>query len=110
MKNYFKMILLTLFLIVQNAMAQDSKRLLDTKDKKAIVSAIKIHIEKSYIDLDLSKRMTIELDKNLKSNKYKEVTSPVEFSKILTEDLQHISKDLHLKVRFEPGHIANYVK
>ncbi|RXM45464.1 S41 family peptidase [Flavobacterium sp. YO64] len=106
MKNYFKMILLTLFLIVQNAMAQDSKRLLDTKEKKAIVSAIKTHIEKSYIDLDLSKRMTIELDKNLKSNKYKEIKSPVEFSKILTEDLQHISKDLHLKVRFEPEHIA----
>ncbi|SHL73903.1 S41 family peptidase [Flavobacterium saccharophilum] len=106
MKNYFKMILLTLFLIVQNAMAQDSKRLLDTKEKKAIVSAIKTHIEKSYIDLDLSKRMTIELDNNLKSNKYKEITSPVEFSKILTEDLQRISKDLHLKVRFEPEHIA----
>lgn len=106
MKNYFKMILLTLFLIVQNAMAQDSKRLLDTKEKKAIVSAIKTHIEKSYIDLDLSKRMTIELDKNLKSNKYKEITSPVEFSKIITEDLQRISKDLHLKVRFEPEHIA----
>ncbi|PBI94608.1 Carboxy-terminal processing protease CtpB precursor [Flavobacterium sp. ACN2] len=106
MKNYFKMILLTLFLIVQNTMAQDSKRLLDTKEKKAIVSAIKTHIGKSYIDLDLSKRMTIELDKNLKSNKYKEITSPVEFSKILTEDLQRISKDLHLKVRFEPEHIT----
>jgi tetratricopeptide (TPR) repeat protein len=106
MKNYFKMILLTLFLIVQNTMAQDSQRLLDTKEKKTIVSAIKTHIEKSYIDLDLSKRMAIELDKNLKSNKYKEIASPVGFSKILTEDLQRISKDLHLKVRFEPEHIA----
>lgn len=106
MKNYFKMILLALFLIVQNAMAQDSKRLLDTKEKKAIISAIKTHIEKSYIDLDLSKRMMIELDKNLKSSKYQKITSPVEFSKTLTEDLQSISKDLHLKVRFETEHIA----
>ncbi|SFC74773.1 S41 family peptidase [Flavobacterium phragmitis] len=106
MKNYFKMMLLMLLLIVQNTMAQDSKRLLDTKDRKAIVSAVKAHIEKSYINLDLSKRMIIELDKNLKSNKYQKITSPIEFSEIVTEDLQSISKDLHLKIRFEPEHIA----
>ncbi|MEA5427880.1 S41 family peptidase [Arcicella lustrica] len=106
MKVYLKTMLLMLFVIVQDTVAQDTKHLLNTKEKNAVVSAIKTHIEESYIDLDLSKKMIIELDKNLKSNKYEKITSPVEFSKTVTEDLQSISKDLHLKVRFEPERIA----
>ncbi|MET3129134.1 tetratricopeptide (TPR) repeat protein [Arcicella rosea] len=106
MKVYLKTMLLMLFVILQDTVAQDTKHLLNKKEKNAVVSAIKTHIEESYIDLDLSKKMIIELDKNLKSNKYEKITSPVEFSKTVTEDLQSISKDLHLKVRFEPERIA----
>jgi len=106
MKTYFKMMLPVLFLIVQSTMAQDNKQLLDTKEKKAVISAVKKHLEESYIDLDLSKKMILELDKKLNSSNYKKITSPVEFSKTITEDLQAISKDLHLKVRFEPESIA----
>lgn len=106
MKTNFKTMLLILFVIVQKVAAQDTKSLLNEKEKNAIVSSIKTHLEESYIDLDLSKKMIIELDKNLKFNKYKKITSPDEFSKKLTEDLQSISKDLHLNVRYEPGRIA----
>ncbi|OOG68714.1 S41 family peptidase [Flavobacterium sp. A45] len=106
MKTYFKTMLLMLFVIVQNTVAQDTKHQMNTKEKNAVVSAIKTHIEESYIDLELSKKMIIELDRNLKSDKYKKITSPAEFSKTVTEDLQSISKDLHLKVRFEPERIA----
>lgn len=106
MKVYLKTMLLMLFVIVQDTVAQDTKHSLNTKEKNAVVSAIKTHIEESYIDLDLSKKMIIELDKNLKSNKYEKITSPIEFSKTVTEDLQSISKDLHLKVQFEPERIA----
>lgn len=106
MKIHFKTMLLMLFVIVQNVAAQDTKRPLNTKDKKAVVAAIKTHIEESYIDLELSKKMIIELDRNLKSGKYTKIISPDEFSKTVTEDLQDISKDLHLKVRYEPERIA----
>ena len=106
MKIDLKIMLIILFAIVQNTLAQGTKRLLNANEKKAVLSAINTHIEESYIDLDLSKKMIIELNKNLKSNKYKKITNPVEFSKIVTEDLQSISKDLHLKIRFEPARIA----
>nr|WP_315159255.1 S41 family peptidase [uncultured Flavobacterium sp.] len=106
MKAHFKTMLLMLFVIVQNVAAQDTKRILNTKDKKAVVAAIKTHIEESYIDLELSKKMIIELDRNLKSGKYTKIISPDEFSKTVTKDLQDISKDLHLKVQYEPERIA----
>jgi tetratricopeptide (TPR) repeat protein len=105
MKVYFKMTLLMLLVTLQNAKAQE-KNSLQTKEKSEIITSIKTHLAESYIDLDLSKKMITELDENLKSNAYDKVTSPAEFSKKLTEVLQNVSKDLHLKVRFEPERIA----
>ncbi|AZB29729.1 S41 family peptidase [Chryseobacterium balustinum] len=108
MKVYFKTMLLMLLLILQNlqnAKAQE-KNSLQTKEKREIITSIKTHLAESYIDLDLSKKMITELDKNLKSKTYDKITSPAEFSKKLTEDLQSVSKDLHLKVQFEPERIA----
>lgn len=105
MKVYFKMTLLMLLVTLQNAKAQE-KNSLQTKEKSEIITSLKTHLAQSYIDLDLSKKMITELDKNLKSKTYDKITSPTEFSKKLTEDLQSVSKDLHLKVRFEPEHIA----
>nr|WP_315166239.1 S41 family peptidase [uncultured Flavobacterium sp.] len=106
MKTYLKTMLLILFVTVQNTTAQDTNRLLNTKEKNEVVLAIKTHLVVAYIDLDLSKKMIMQLDKNLKSDTYNKITSPVEFAKTVTEDLQSISKDLHLKVRFEPERIA----
>jgi C-terminal processing protease CtpA/Prc len=50
--------------------------------------------------------MINELKNNLNSKKYKEILDPLEFAQVLTKDLQSVSKDLHLKVRFEPKRIA----
>ncbi|SFH44053.1 S41 family peptidase [Pedobacter insulae] len=105
MKSYFKMILLMLFVTIKNAAAQE-KRVLQIKEKNAVITSIKMHLAESYIDLGLSKEMITELDKYLKSGKYNKTTNPSEFSKTVTADLQCISKDLHLNVRFEPERIA----
>lgn len=94
-----------LLLTLQNVVAQE-KNSLQTKEKSEIITSIKTYLAQSYIDLEISQKMITELDKNLKSNKYENVTSPSGFSKIVTEDLQSISKDLHLIVRFEPKRIA----
>lgn len=95
-----------MLVVVQNLKAQDTKHELKSNEKNAVIASIIAHLDESYIDLNLSKKMIIELDKNLKSKKYKKITSPSEFSKIVTEDLQSISKDLHLIVRFEPKRIT----
>lgn len=106
MKTNFKIVLFMLLTTMQNLKAQDKENLLTTKEKYDIITSVKTNLEESYVDLDVSKKIIIALDKNLKSNKYKKITSPTEFSKKITEDLQNISKDLHLKVQFEPKRIA----
>ena len=107
MKIYFKIIsAVLLFLAVQNTIAQDTKRELTQKEKKSIISSIQAHLNNAYVDLETSNKMVNELERNVKFNKYNSITSPTEFSKVLTIDLQNISKDLHLKVNFEPKKIA----
>lgn len=109
MKTYFKiMLLIVSFIMMQNVVAQDKdiKSKLSTKEQKAIVSTIQKHLKETYINIDLSNKMISELNKNIKSNKYKDIIDPSTFSQVLTEDLQRVSKDLHLKVRFEPKRIA----
>lgn len=96
--------LLILFVSSQAVLAQVKKNELQAKERNAVINSIKTHLQESYIDLDLAKKMIIELGE--KSKKYDKITNPDEFSKTLTEDLQRVSKDLHLKVRFEPERIA----
>ena len=60
----------------------------------------------TYIDFDKAKEMSSAINKHLKSKKYKAIKSPQEFSKVVTQDLQKVSKDLHLKLNFEPKRIA----
>ena len=107
MKTYLKIMLLSLsFVSINDALAQESESTLSKKDKKAIVSSIQTNLQETYIDLELSNKMVAELKKNLNSKKYSAITNPNDFSETLTEDLQEVSQDLHLKVRFEPKRIA----
>lgn len=109
MKTYFKIMFLILSsVMIQNVDAQDkdSKSVLTSKEKNTIVSSIQTHLNTTYINLEISIKMISELNKNLQSNKYKDIIDHSKFSIALTEDLQSISKDLHLKVRFEPKRIA----
>ncbi|MBP2615022.1 tetratricopeptide (TPR) repeat protein [Chryseobacterium jejuense] len=105
MNKYLKTLLI-LLTMVQILKAQDKKRILQPNDKALILNSVKTHLEKSYIDLELSKKMNTELDKNFRSNKYEKLTDPSEFAKLLTKDLQSVSNDPHLKVRFEPEYIS----
>ncbi|WP_428741074.1 S41 family peptidase [Tenacibaculum sp.] len=107
MKVYIKIIsVVLLFLTMQKVVAQDAKRELTKKEKKSIILSIQTHLNAAYVNLETSHNMVNELERNLKSNKYNHITNPSEFSKVLTIDLQKISKDLHLKVNFEPKKIA----
>ncbi len=109
MKTYFKIMLLALsFVMIQNVYAQDkdTKKALTTKEKNTIISAIKTHLNTSYVNSEVSNKMITELNTNLRTKKYEDIINPSGFAKILTQDLQGVSKDLHLNVRFEPKRIA----
>jgi hypothetical protein len=103
MKNYL-IALAIVFVSITNLSAQNND--LTKKEKKEIVKLASEKLLETYIDLDVAMKMSSAIKANFKSNKYKSISNPKEFSKRLTQDLQKVSKDLHLKVNFEPKRIA----
>lgn len=102
MKNQI-ITLVLVFVSVTSLIAQNKE--ISKKEKAEIIKLISQNLLETYIDLDVAKEMTLELKSNEKSNKYKSITNPDEFSKIVTQDLQNVSHDLHLKLNYEPKRI-----
>ena len=99
--------IITLTLMILSVLSLTAQNIeITKKEKKEIVQLISGNLLETYIDLEVAQEMTLILKSNLKSNKYKSVTNRDEFAKIITEDLQNISQDLHLKLKYEPKKIA----
>ncbi|WP_250434711.1 S41 family peptidase [Hanstruepera flava] len=108
MKLYFKLIVIAAFcLLSQTNSAQEPNSKLTQSEKRKIVSTIQSHLKTTYVNLEKANKMIEVLNINLKSKKYKTINNPTEFSEALTKDLQNSSKDLHIKVNYEPKPIAN---
>jgi TolA-binding protein len=101
MKKYVLAIVFAIITVI-NVTSQNKE--ITKKEKKVIIKLVSEKLIESYINLDLAKKMSSEIKSN--SKKYKSITSSKEFSNVLTNDLQKVSKDLHLKVNFEPKRIA----
>ena len=101
MKKYIITITLTLVSVINfTSQSQEIKN----KEQKVVLKLISEKLLASYVDIDLAKEMSTAIKSN--SKKYMSISDSKGFSKLLTKDLQKISKDLHLKVNFEPKRIA----
>ena len=72
------------------------------KEVKEVIYSVQNAIIANYVDLDLGKKMS----ESLNTKNYYSIKNPNEFAQKLTNDLQFISKDKHLKLNFEPERIA----
>ena len=103
MKKYI-IVVVTALVTVINSNAQNKE--ISKKEKKEIIKVISNNLLETYVDLELAKKMSSKIISNRKTKKYKSITNPIQFSKVLTKDLQEVSKDLHLRVNYEPKKIA----
>ena len=56
-----------------------------------------------YVFPDVARKMEAALQRKLKAGAYDKLTTTAELANALTRDLQEVSKDRHLAVRFAPG-------
>lgn len=101
MNKYILVIFISL-ISISKSFSQENE--LTKKEIKETIQLISETLINTYVDLEKANKMSFDINKN--SNKYKEIKDPKVFSKVLTKDLQRVSKDLHLKVNFEPKRIA----
>jgi len=98
---------LTIFLApCDNALAQEFDKGLTPQQTKNVIDSIGDRLNRNYVFPKVAKAMSDKLKENEKKGAYKSITDPIQFANKLTEDLQAVSKDLHLRVSFNPEGIA----
>lgn len=109
MTQNFSAFLLTLFvvgaflLLPERSAAQqppmpDGK--VDAATRTAVIESLVKDLNESYVFPEIAKKMQADLEKRKAASEYDAITSARTFADKLTQDLQAISKDKHLRVRF----------
>lgn len=75
-------------------------------ERVQIIENLVKELNESYIFAETAKKMETDLRSRLKNNEYEPITSAAKFSQKLTEDLQAISRDKHLRVRYSSEKIS----
>ncbi|HKP81053.1 MAG TPA: S41 family peptidase [Pyrinomonadaceae bacterium] len=73
---------------------------IDAATRTQVVDAILKRLNDSYVFPDVAKKMEQSIRERVEKKEYDQITSAKEFSKKLTDDLQAVSKDKHLRVRY----------
>jgi hypothetical protein len=84
---------------------QRPDKVIDAGMQAEIIDSVTRALNEIYVFPDVAKNMEKHLRKQYKNKKYKDVTSLNAFANKLTEDLQEISHDRHLWVRFAPDEL-----
>lgn len=75
-------------------------RAVDAARRDAVIDALSRQLEAHYVFADVARKMSERLSQKAASGAYDTVTDVADFARILTEDLQQVSRDKHLRVRF----------
>lgn len=73
---------------------------LDDAERKAVIDGVLAELNKAYVFPDVAKKMDEAIRARQAKKEYDTLSSSQEFAKVLTEHLQAVSKDKHLRVRF----------
>ena len=104
------LISLTTFLFSMAAYAQDQDESITEKEQKEVIEAVGKQLTDKYVFPEMGKKMADQLKKNMKKGQYEAIDNALEFQEALTQDLQAVSKDKHIKVLFDPVEIAEQQK
>jgi hypothetical protein len=110
-KLYFFSLLFCLLIVSTVAGQTDNQALrLSETEKKQVVDIVGKRLLDFYVYPDTARQMAAALSKNLEDGVYKSIEDPRDFAVRLTQDLQSISRDGHLKVWFDPQLIMEQKK
>jgi hypothetical protein len=83
-----------------NASGQDKE--IDANTQLEIIDSVTTVLNKKYVFPDLTEKLEAHLRDRYHSGAYQDISSGEAFTRALSEDLQAISKDLHLRVYYYP--------
>ena len=76
---------------------------IDAATRTAVIDNLVKELNENYIFPETARNMETDLRSKLSAKQYDSITSAQAFAQKLTTDLQAVSKDKHLRVRFSPN-------
>ena len=107
MKKFFLPAVFFICFFNSSLFAQNDIASVTEEEKKQVLDSITSILERDYVFPEVALEMNAFVKKRFNEGAYKKINDPFAFGQILTSDLQQVSKDKHLRVRFEPENIAN---
>jgi retinol-binding protein 3 len=82
------------------AQPEQSDLTIDAATRTQVIDGILKRLNDSYVFPEVAKKMEQSIRERADKKEYDQITSAKEFAKTLTNDLQAVSKDKHLRVRY----------
>ena len=101
---------LCFLIILPNIILTQENFSIKAEEKREVVNAISNLLEENYVFPDMAKQMSESIKRKLERNEYSSFSDSREFARQLTEDLRGISKDLHLRVIYNPQAASEALK
>ena len=73
---------------------------IDAATRTQVIDGILKRLNDSYVFPDVAKKMEQSIRERVEKKEYDQITSAKQFATTLTNDLQAVSKDKHLRVRY----------
>ena len=86
--------------IVGFAQQEQQDLMIDATARKQVIDTILKRLNESYVFPDVAKKMEQSIHERLEKKEYDQITSAKQFATTLTTDLQAVSHDKHLRVRY----------
>ncbi len=83
-----------------NMFAQQNDLTIDAKTRAEVIDVMLKNLNDSYVFPEVAKKMETDIRARLKNKEYDNLTSAKAFAEKLTNDLQSVSRDKHMRVRF----------
>lgn len=87
-------------LSVNSQQQEPPDREIDAATRTAVIEALLKELNDAYVFADVAKKMEADIRARVAAKEYDSITSTREFARKLTADVQAISKDKHLRVRY----------
>ena len=92
---------ITLFVVnVAVAQPEQPDLTIDAATRTQVIDGILKRLNNSYVFPDVAKKMEQSIRERVENKEYDQVTSAKQFAMTLTKDLQAVSNDKHLRVRY----------
>ncbi len=94
--------------LISPAFANAMHEEVSEQELSEVISKLNVTLDKNYIFPEVSLEIKSVIGSKLNSGEYNNYKNGKELAEQLTKDIQHISKDRHLKVYFDPVSVSRY--